>query len=82
MTLIKNLRRHSLLPLRRITSRDSINKIGVIPSLMTRGYKERKTSLLHFPISGIQMEQKVQGVFPTPSSPFLKKRAMNVHMDS
>jgi hypothetical protein len=37
---------------------------------------------LHVRISGIQRKQKVQGVFPTPSSPFMRKRAMNVHMHS
>jgi hypothetical protein len=73
---------NSLPPLRRISPRDSINKIKVVPPIMTRGYKGRKTSLLHFPLSGIQMEQKVQGAFPTPSSSFMRKRAMNVHMDS
>jgi hypothetical protein len=49
MTLIKNQGRHNLPPLRRILSRDSINKIRVIPSIMTRSYKGRKTSPLTLP---------------------------------
>jgi hypothetical protein len=69
-------------PLRRISSRYSINKIRVIPSIMTRVTKEGRHLLLHLPISRIQMEQKVQGAFPTTSSPFMRKRAMNVHMNN
>jgi hypothetical protein len=52
MTLIKNLGRHSLSPLRRISSRDSINTIRVIPPIMIRGYKGRKTSPLTPPNIG------------------------------
>jgi hypothetical protein len=69
-------------PLRRISSQDSITRIRVIPSIMTKVTKEERHLRLHFPISGIQMEQKVQGAFPTTSSPFVRKRAMNVHMNS
>jgi hypothetical protein len=31
-------------------------------------------------ISGIQMEQKVHSAFLAASSPFMRERAMNVHM--
>jgi hypothetical protein len=56
--LAKNLGRHSLPPLRRISSRESINKIRMIPSIMARVRKGERHLRLHLPISGIQMEQK------------------------
>jgi hypothetical protein len=69
-------------PLRRILSRDSINKVTAFLSIMTRVTTEDKHLRLHVPISVIQMEQKVQGAFPTASSPFMRERVMNVHMNN
>jgi hypothetical protein len=50
--LIKNLGRHSLPPLRRISSRDSINKIIAISFHHDKGYNERQTSPLTRPNIG------------------------------
>jgi hypothetical protein len=49
---------------------------------MTRGYKRRKDISATLPNIGNSDGTKVQGVFPTPSSPFMRKQAMNVHMDN
>jgi hypothetical protein len=81
MTLIKNLGRH-IYPLKKNLVPRFDNKTRAIPSIMTRFLKGERHLRLHFPISGIQMEPKVHGAFPTTSSSFMTKQAMNVHMKS
>jgi hypothetical protein len=49
---------------------------------MTRATKGERHLHLHFSISRIQMEQKVQGAFLAASIPFMREQAMNVHMNN
>jgi hypothetical protein len=60
--LIKNMGHHSLPPLKENLVLRFDYKIRVIPPIMTRGYKGRKISTLHFPVSRIQMEQSTRFV--------------------
>jgi hypothetical protein len=49
---------------------------------MTRVTKGERHLHLHFSISRIQIEQKVQGAILAASMSFMRKWAMNVHMNS
>jgi hypothetical protein len=79
MTLIKNLGRHSLPLLKGISSRDSTTRL------------ERSLSICHgllgrkiYPITLLDIENsdrtKIHGASLAASTPFMRERAMNVHM--
>jgi hypothetical protein len=52
-------------PLKKSRPEILLTRLERFPSIMTRVTTEDRHLRLHVPISGIQMEQKVQGAFPT-----------------